>query len=463
MFQSMRNYLFDRAGNTAIIFALGALPLSLAVGAAVDYSRATQVQSVYQSAADAAALAAVSRTKLSKSQIEKLIGDYLKANGALDHPDSTYVVDFNDGDGKVSVKVEGDIATSLMKLAGIPTMHVEGYSEVMIGGNALEMVLVLDNTYSMSAENRIDDLRDASRALINDVFKNANGRTDVKMGIVPFGQYVNVGIGNRNKSWIDVPADYEIEREWTETTYTGRKYGPCTTVTRTGTNDGVPVSWEEQDCPLLETGVEEKIQRKTKVNIEWNGCVGSRSDALDTKIGSLGTKHVGLLVDPWNWLPSARCPNPITEMTSDNKKLLKEIDSMTTVGETYIPSGLQWGWNTIDPSQPFEFVASKNKNKVRAILLMTDGQNTKEANYPWHDNNGGSAADNKAKELCNNIKADGIKIYTVAFKVTEASSLEMLSECASDPQSAFDAGNKADLVSAFTEIARSVAAIHIAK
>jgi Flp pilus assembly protein TadG len=463
MFRSMRKYLLDCSANTAIIFALGALPLSLAVGAAVDYSRAVQVQQVYQSAADAAALAAVSRTKMSDDEVKKLVSDYLKANGALDIKGSTYDVVFSDKDGKVSVKVNGDVATSLMNLAGIPSMSVNGYSEVEIGSNAMEMVLVLDNTFSMSAENRINDLRDASQALIKEVFKNASGRTDVKMGIVPFAQYVNVGMGNRNKSWIDVPADYEEEREYSDTTVTGRTYEPCTTVTRTGTNDGVPVSWTENVCPIKDPGTEVTVMKKAKVKLEWRGCVGSRSDALDTRIDSLSTKHIGLLDDPWNWKPRAECPSPITELTSDDKKLSKEIDAMTTVGETYIPAGLQWGWNVIDPSQPFEFVPTKNKNKVRAILLMTDGKNSKEADYPWHNKGGRAAADKKSATLCENIKADGIRIYTVAFKVDEPDSLKMLTECASDAQSAFDADNKADLIAAFTDIAKSLAAIHIAK
>ena len=50
----------DRRGNTAIIFALAALPLVSAVGCVVDYSMASSIQTKLQAAADAATLASVS-------------------------------------------------------------------------------------------------------------------------------------------------------------------------------------------------------------------------------------------------------------------------------------------------------------------------------------------------------------------------------------------------------------------
>jgi Flp pilus assembly protein TadG len=51
----------DRSGSIAIFVAIGAVPLVLAVGVAVDYSNAGRVRAQMTSAADAAALAAVAR------------------------------------------------------------------------------------------------------------------------------------------------------------------------------------------------------------------------------------------------------------------------------------------------------------------------------------------------------------------------------------------------------------------
>src|ERR687895_1520924 len=49
--------LADRRGVVAVVFALTLVPMLTAVGAAVDYSRATAVRADLQSAVDAAALA----------------------------------------------------------------------------------------------------------------------------------------------------------------------------------------------------------------------------------------------------------------------------------------------------------------------------------------------------------------------------------------------------------------------
>src|SRR5919112_2086146 len=52
-----RRFVGDRRGAVAIMFALSLLPLAVASGAAIDYSRAAQVRMDVQSATDAAALA----------------------------------------------------------------------------------------------------------------------------------------------------------------------------------------------------------------------------------------------------------------------------------------------------------------------------------------------------------------------------------------------------------------------
>jgi hypothetical protein len=52
----------DQRGNIAIIFALACVPLISAIGCAVDYSRAVQIRSKLQAAADAASVGSVAKT-----------------------------------------------------------------------------------------------------------------------------------------------------------------------------------------------------------------------------------------------------------------------------------------------------------------------------------------------------------------------------------------------------------------
>ncbi|MDH2347213.1 MULTISPECIES: pilus assembly protein [unclassified Bradyrhizobium] len=56
-----RRFLRDRRGNVAVIFAICCVPLITLVGSAIDYSRATQVRSKLQAAADAASVGAIAK------------------------------------------------------------------------------------------------------------------------------------------------------------------------------------------------------------------------------------------------------------------------------------------------------------------------------------------------------------------------------------------------------------------
>jgi Flp pilus assembly protein TadG len=53
----MRRFWSDRRGNVALVFALAAIPVFGAMGAAVDYSMASAYRSDIQKALDATALA----------------------------------------------------------------------------------------------------------------------------------------------------------------------------------------------------------------------------------------------------------------------------------------------------------------------------------------------------------------------------------------------------------------------
>ena len=58
---TMRRFVREKRGNVAVIFALCCVPLITVVGCAVDYSRATQVRSKLQAAADAASVGSVAK------------------------------------------------------------------------------------------------------------------------------------------------------------------------------------------------------------------------------------------------------------------------------------------------------------------------------------------------------------------------------------------------------------------
>jgi Flp pilus assembly protein TadG len=78
--QKFKSFAACQNGAMGIIFALGALPLFAAVGAAVDYGRQVDAKSHITSALDAAALAGAAAAGSSEKQREKIAQDTFKAN-----------------------------------------------------------------------------------------------------------------------------------------------------------------------------------------------------------------------------------------------------------------------------------------------------------------------------------------------------------------------------------------------
>jgi Flp pilus assembly protein TadG len=60
-FRLMDRFRRDQRGNLAVIFAVATVPLIAAIGCAIDYSEATRIKAKLQSAADAAAVASISK------------------------------------------------------------------------------------------------------------------------------------------------------------------------------------------------------------------------------------------------------------------------------------------------------------------------------------------------------------------------------------------------------------------
>uniref|UniRef100_UPI0039C5E11F TadE/TadG family type IV pilus assembly protein n=1 Tax=Umezakia ovalisporum TaxID=75695 RepID=UPI0039C5E11F len=75
-----KRFVADRRGNIAVIFALASLPVALAMGAAVDYSQRSELDSNIQDAADAAVLAAARAHDKSLAQKKELADRWFKSS-----------------------------------------------------------------------------------------------------------------------------------------------------------------------------------------------------------------------------------------------------------------------------------------------------------------------------------------------------------------------------------------------
>ena len=111
--------------------ALAAIPLLTAIGAAVDYSRANDVQAGLQAALDAAVLAGAkdSSSNASATALAFFNSDFQVQGVSVNAP--TFTVN---ADGSVSGTVSASVPTTFMQLAQVSAMTVTAASKAMNGG-----------------------------------------------------------------------------------------------------------------------------------------------------------------------------------------------------------------------------------------------------------------------------------------------------------------------------------------
>jgi Flp pilus assembly protein TadG len=457
-------FLKDARGNLAITTAVASLPIMAMVGLAVDYSMASRYQTRLQNAVDSATLAAgIDMTRMSDAEIAAVVNDYLQAN--LDERDHGQVknvaVETNRAALSLKVTVDGAFDTSFAAIIGINELPYKGVASIQRNDSGLEAVLVLDNTASMLEEAKLDGLKAAASSFVTLLHDNAVSGNVPKVAIVPFSNYVNVGGDNRNAAWMSVPDD-ETKQVCGMTRDVVSKSG-CTTQTGTGYNDGSPYTYNYETCTNYEYGPEyQTCWQETKT---WHGCAGSRDYPLNLKDESYGTRIPGIMDGSTvNYL----CPSRITELTTDKNELLNQISAMQAVGNTYIPSGVVWGWRVISSKVPFAGGATPAEvasGKVRkALILMTDGQNTlsKNPSDEYHVGGDSAEADAWTKEVCANVKNEDISVFTMSFgSNVPTATKQLLAECSSGSGYFFDAANTAELHSAFQDIAAKLNKLYL--
>lgn len=480
----------NRQGNVAVIFALALMPIIAAAGVSVDLSRAYLVKAHLTQALDAAGLAVAGTPGATNEALAAIAQDYFDAN----YPETDLGVpgelQLDMGDNVVTLAATATLPTALLGVFGIHDMAVNSSIEVTRETKGLEVVLVLDNTGSMGSNGKINALKDASESLIGILFGDDPNPEKLRVGLVPFAAGVNVGTDFPSAS-LDMFAQSSIHSE---------NFGP-------GTN-----LWDLYD----EIG-----------NRSWPGCVQTRPgnlDVLDTppSVGNPDTLWVpwfapdepsgywgysnsylsdgtyGDVDDRQRYTPkynnswvssSSRGPDngcgmrPITPLTNDRDLLLDEIDAMNASGLTHIPVGLAWGWRVISPEEPFTQGGEYNDPEVnKAVILLTDGENVlgtrNNHNRSYYTAYGylaegrlgttsKSAAqamlDPKTLDVCENIKAEGVRLYTITFQVSSSSTQDMMEECATSPALYFNSPSNEELQLVFQAIARDLSNLRLSR
>jgi Flp pilus assembly protein TadG len=152
----LRKFRRDKSGNIAITFGLAALPIMLAVGAAVDYTVANRTKAALDGYADAAAISAVNQAAmaLTNNQAKTFATNQFNAQAAMLKKGSV---------SKVTVKVTttgntrtavltytASVPTAFMGMVNVNTIPVAGSSTASSAAPTyIDFYLLLDNTPSM--------------------------------------------------------------------------------------------------------------------------------------------------------------------------------------------------------------------------------------------------------------------------------------------------------------------------
>ena len=164
----------------------------------------------------------------------------------------------------MSVKATANVKMTLSQAIGYTSAAVGAASEVVVGNDAdLQISLVLDVTGSMGG-TKLTNLKTSASNMVNTLFTKLQRANQVKIAVVPFSEYVNIGMGNRNASWMSNTADYQTTKK------------VCDWKRKRVNGDRIWV-WECED----------EVTQFT-----WKGCAGSRDYPLNVKDENYAIKPV---------------------------------------------------------------------------------------------------------------------------------------------------------------------------
>lgn len=444
-------------GAVAVVVAIAIIPLILAAGIGIDYLRGMLAREELQAAVDAAALtAAAAGATATEEQMNKVASDFLENARGTFKLKTVTPVRRDTAASTLSFGATATIDTAFMRLAGVRTMNISANALTQIPRlGPVELALVLDLTWSMDAippggtEKKITTLKTAATSLVDKLMNS----DDVAIGIVPFTTWINIGTSFNSQSWLNVPPDLTVKAP--------RLIG-CFPTGQMCIRDG-----NEAPCMKCEWDYTKKVD----VNYKFSGTVGLRPSPYQETLDSPNVKFNGSIQTV-----VAPVIMELTKKSTTNNKGLAAVRSKIAalnptnheyVWDTFIPGGLIWGWNMLTSERPLDRAVTKEKAKEvglrKVLLLMTDGDNNvviDETGLKFTRSVDVSPTNTMTSNICENIKTDGILIYTVGFSVTDPTTKKMLEKCAS-PDSYFDAENSQQLLNAFNDIHASLLRVRL--
>jgi hypothetical protein len=419
-------------GNIGLLFGLTLLPMAMAAGTAVDYSRVSQARSQLQAAADSAVLAVARRAPtLTDAQLTSEAQSHFRAVLTQRADLAALPIVVTRGDRRVQIAAAGAMPTTFMKLFGFSSLDVSTRVEAGFGDRKAEIVLALDNTGSMDntgpggGVRKIDALKTATTNLLAAARAAAPaGSGMIKVGIVPFETEVRVDAAvYRNQSWLAF--------------------------------SGNPSSSFDD------------IRGRLMAQAAWTGCIMDRGAGYDTN-----DRHAQAALGE-SLHPAVICANPnmtsVRPLTDNWGALQTTVDSMQPGGCTNVTIGARFGMAALSPTDVLGAGAAPfgDPNTDKYLIVLTDGDNTRNRYVNGCGSTGDTTLiDAKTRAMCADIKAKqsrgagkpDVKVFTVRVIAGNAA---LLTDCATNASMYREVTEASQIDAVFRDIIRQITSLRL--
>jgi Flp pilus assembly protein TadG len=431
--QRLADFTRDPGGNVAMIFGITLLPFTFLIGAAIDYSGASELRARLQRATDATGL------QLCQLPNNLSSGDYL--NAARDKLLPSYLgtqtfsiksFDVTANPHRIKLVTSAVYKTAVVRIMGSSynTIPVDAEAQCQNQQQTFEIALVLDNTGSMAASSgsisKMDALKQAATKFVNYVYSTPK-LMQSKISVVPFAAAVKLDpVSYRNASWVDVggnaPYHWNVVRD---DVYMVKQYAPNGRFTAFGALKAINPAWDWAGCfeslpyplnvndgpstsgnpssllvPMFEPdhsgdgGTDRHYNSAGAVVITDNDYIADTNQAycgttINPSDESIRTGQGCKYLAPTNAKsvnnlgapvgPNHQCTGrALKRLTNDKTMILNEISMMMPEGSTNTHEGTIWGWRTLAPSGRGVFGDGESYDKPfnhKILILMTDGTN----------------------------------------------------------------------------------------
>ncbi len=425
----LKKFAADSRGNYAIAAAVTSVPLLLGVGVAVDFQTVTSTRSALQQTIDSAALAVAREgVKLSNKDAKDIARDFVEAN---------YKGDVT----KLSVTRNGysvNVAATLQpKLAFGGVIGKDKWS-VTVDATAeyamskYEIALALDTTGSMEGA-KLAAMKAAVNDLVNAMSIQVSDPKNLKVGVVPYAGFVNVGpqYGPSFKKngqvdpktgadWLDKkgavkfpemelgnePSRFELYyrmgKTWpgcVETRVPDDKKGlaydvmdieaspkdkqslfvPAFSIdepddTWWGGRPRYPNNYIKSTVPVLDKTPKGLAKKLLKYGYVMGADKGGTFGAV--KIDDSPSYFYSNEADPKG--PGYGCEvEPLLPLTTNLQKVKDKVNALNANGSTNIMEGVMWAWRVLSDREPFsEGLPKSSGSNKKVLILLTDGSNS---------------------------------------------------------------------------------------